>query len=241
VNRRGTLGLPVAGVLSEMYGTIRLPARPTDGEKMQDRHSSYGTAEYWDKQAASFDDEPDHGLTTDRVRTAWSRRLAAWLPDKPSTVVDLGCGTGSLSVLAAEAGHETIGVDLSPAMVERAQLTARPLDLPVRIVVGDAAKPDLAPGTFDVALVRHVVWALPNPDEALRRWAALLKPDGRLIAIEGRWGFGRITATDLIAALAPLFGQVEHHPLSGDAELWGKRVDDERYVVIATGPRRNSK
>ena len=45
----------------------------------QIRHSPYGTAEYWDEQAASFDDEPDHGLTSDRVRAAWSRRLDAWL------------------------------------------------------------------------------------------------------------------------------------------------------------------
>jgi len=125
-------------------------------------------------------------------------------------------------------------------MVERAQLKALPLDLPVRFVVGDAANPDLAAGTFDVALVRHVVWALPNPDETLRRWAALLKSDGRLIAIEGRWGSGGITATDLIAALAPLFDHIEHHPLSGDSDLWGKSVDDERYAVVATGPRRET-
>ena len=227
-------------MLRSTWGTIGVGRRQTDGEKMQDRHSSYGTAEYWDKKAASFDDEPDHGLTTDRVRTSWSRRLAAWLPDKPGTVVDLGCGTGSLSVLAAEAEHNVLGVDMSPAMVERAQLKALPLDLPVRFVVGDAANPDLAAGTFDVALVRHVVWALPNPDETLRRWAALLKSDGRLIAIEGRWGSGGITATDLIAALAPLFDHIEHHPLSGDSDLWGKSVDDERYVVVATGPRRET-
>jgi len=112
---------------------------------MQDRHSPYGTVEYWDEQAASFDDEPDHGLTDDRVRTAWSRRLAAWLPDKPGTVVDLGCGTGSLSVLVAEAGHEVLGVDLSPAMVERAQLKALPLDLPVRFVAGTPPIPTSLP------------------------------------------------------------------------------------------------
>jgi hypothetical protein len=33
--------------------------------------------------------------------------------------------------------------------------------------------------------------------------ADLLKPDGRLIAIEGRWGSEGITATDLIAGLIP--------------------------------------
>jgi len=208
---------------------------------MHDRHNHYGTAEYWNEQAASFDDEPDHGLRDERVRAAWSRRLAAWLPEMPSIVVDLGCGTGSLSVLVAEAGHDVLGVDLSPAMVERAQLKALPLDLPVRFVVGDAAKPDLDPGTIDVVLVRHLTWTLPDIGAALLRWAALLKPDGRLIAIEGRWCSGGITATDLTADLTPLFDHIEHHPLSSDSDLWGKTVDDERYAVIATEPRRRSK
>ena len=204
---------------------------------METRHNLYGTAGYWDEQAASFDDEPDHGLTNDRVRAAWSRRLATWLPESPSSVVDLGCGTGSLSVLVAEAGHDVVGVDLSHVMVERAQLKAAIASLPVRFIVGDATDPDLAADTSDVVLVRHVTWALPDPDAALRRWAALLEPDGRLIAIEGRWGSAGMTAPDLIAGLTPLFDQIDHHPLSDDADLWGKPVDDERYAVVARRPR----
>ena len=88
-----------------------------------------------------------------------------------------------------------------------------------------------------MVLVRHVTWALPDPDAALRRWAALLEPDGRLIAIEGRWGSAGMTAPDLIAGLTPLFDQIDHHPLSDDADLWGKPVDDERYAVVARRPR----
>lgn len=205
---------------------------------MQDRNGPHQTANYWDKQAGSFDDEPDHGLADNRVRAAWSEHLATWLPEPPRTVVDLGCGTGSLAVLAATAGHSVVGVDLSPAMIEVARAKARAADLSTTFVVGDACNPDLARGTFGVVLVRHVIWALPNRDEALRRWAALLEPDGRLIAIEGHWGSGGITATDLIASLTPLFDQIEHHPLSSDSELWAKTVDDERYAVVAVGPSR---
>lgn len=75
----------------------------------------------WDALAASFDDEPDHGLRDAEVRRAWAARLASWLPAPPGDVLDLGCGTGSLSLLAAEQGHRVTGVDLSPAMVELAR------------------------------------------------------------------------------------------------------------------------
>lgn len=55
----------------------------------------------WDAAAGSFDEEPDHGLRDPAVRDAWARRMETWLPTAPSAVLDLGCGTGSLSLLVA--------------------------------------------------------------------------------------------------------------------------------------------
>ncbi|BFO20225.1 hypothetical protein SHKM778_66130 [Streptomyces sp. KM77-8] len=65
-------------------------------------HSGDGTATDevdWDAEAAGFDEEPDHGLRDPRVRAAWAARLRTWLPGRPGDVLDLGCGTGSLSSL----------------------------------------------------------------------------------------------------------------------------------------------
>ncbi len=53
-------------------------------------------AGFWDAQAAEFDDEPDHGLRDAIVRAAWKRLLLSEMPAAPASVVDLGCGTGSL-------------------------------------------------------------------------------------------------------------------------------------------------
>ncbi|MYQ98083.1 MULTISPECIES: SAM-dependent methyltransferase [unclassified Streptomyces] len=56
----------------------------------------------WDARAAGFDEEPDHGLRDPAVRAAWAARLRSWLPGHLADVLDLGCGTGSLSLLAAQ-------------------------------------------------------------------------------------------------------------------------------------------
>jgi methylase of polypeptide subunit release factors len=60
----------------------------------------------WDEQAASFDQEPDHGLLDPTVRAAWIAVLTDVLPPAPARILDLGCGTGTLAVLLAEAGYE---------------------------------------------------------------------------------------------------------------------------------------
>ena len=189
----------------------------------------------WDAAAASFDDEPDHGLRDPLVRRAWAARLRSWLPTRASDVLDLGCGTGSLSLLAAEEGHHVTGVDRSPAMVDlaRAKLAGRD----AVFLLGDATAPPVGEVRFDVVLVRHVLWALPDPGRVLRHWRELLRPGGRLVLVEGVWGTVHpvgIPADRLTALLAPLAREVRVERLSDDAQLWGKAVDDERYAVLAT-------
>ncbi|MGW6356407.1 class I SAM-dependent methyltransferase [Streptomyces sp. NPDC055092] len=189
----------------------------------------------WDAEAAAFDDEPDHGLRDPGVRGAWAARLRDWLPDHPCDLLDLGCGTGSMSLLATDQGHSVTAVDLSPAMIDlaRAKLAGRA----ARVLVGDAAAPPVAGETFDAVLVRHVAWTLPDLDGALAHWLSLLRPGGRLILVEGVWGTLSpvgIPAARLTGALAPLATHVRHEPLSGDALLWGRQVEDDRYAVVAT-------
>ncbi|WP_329408354.1 class I SAM-dependent methyltransferase [Streptomyces sp. NBC_00704] len=188
----------------------------------------------WDAAAAAFDEEPDHGLRDPDVRAAWAGRLRAWLPDRRCDVLDLGCGTGSLSLLASEQGHRVTGVDLSPAMIglARAKLAGRD----AAFLVGDAAAPPVGEERFDVLLVRHVLWTLPDPARVLRHWRALLRPGGRLVLVEGLWGTVApvgIPADRLTALLAPLSDHVRVEPLSQDVRLWGGPVTDERYAVVA--------
>ncbi|ELP68171.1 class I SAM-dependent methyltransferase [Streptomyces turgidiscabies] len=188
----------------------------------------------WDAEATTFDDEPDHGLRDPVVRAAWADRLRSWLPDRPADVLDLGCGTGSLSLLASEQGHRVTGVDASPVMVEhaRSKLAGRA----AVFLVGDAAAPPVGEERFDVVLVRHVLWTLPDTARVLRHWQGLLRTGGRLVLVEGVWGTvspAGISADTLTALLAPLAGDVRVERLSGDARLWGREVRDERYAVLA--------
>jgi SAM-dependent methyltransferase len=212
---------------------------------------SAAIAAYWDDAAPTFDEVPDHGLAAEPTRAAWAALLDSWLPPAPADVLDLGCGTGSLSLLLAQAGHRVTGVDLAPRMVALAQEKLAAADLPARFLVGDAAEPPTGTDRFDAIVVRHVIWTLPDPAAALRAWVGRLRPGGRLVLVEGRWresdqavqpyapGIGTlpwdggIRADELAAQVRPLVSELRIEPLSDRPELWGHPVRDERYALIA--------
>jgi SAM-dependent methyltransferase len=189
--------------------------------------------DFWNAQAATFDDEADHGLRDPEVRAAWRRLLLSVLPPAPADVADLGCGTGSLSVLLGEAGYRVQGLDLSARMVEAATAKATAAGLSPAFTVGDAADPPYEPGSLDVVLVRHVLWAIPEPAAALGRWFGLLRPGGRLVLIEGRWHTGGGLALNECAELVRPYRMPAEIRHLTDPAYWGGPITDERYLLVA--------
>jgi SAM-dependent methyltransferase len=193
--------------------------------------TSRDAVDLWDSEAPTFDHAADHGLRDPAVRQAWRSLLTGLLPHPPARVADLGCGTGTLALLLAGEGHRVDGVDFSSEMVVRAVAkTAGEPD--VAILQGDAFSPPLPPTTYDVVLTRHVLWALPDPVEALRRWVALLRPEGRLVLVEGSWTTGAgLRATEVADAAREVGREPTVHVLD-DPALWGGPISDERYAVV---------
>ncbi|WP_156393649.1 class I SAM-dependent methyltransferase [Nocardioides sp. Root140] len=192
------------------------------------------TPALWDAEADTFDDEADHGLRDPATREAWRRLLLGVLPDEPSKIADLGCGTGTLSVLLAESGHQVDGIDFSSSMVARAQAKGRERGVSARFTVDDASAPTLARRAYDVVLSRHVLWAMKDPVETIARWCDLLRPGGILVLVEGSWSTGAgLTADEASQAVRVHRLRAKITPLT-DPVLWGKEITDERYLLVST-------
>jgi|WetSurMetagenome_2_1015567.scaffolds.fasta_scaffold66508_3 2-polyprenyl-3-methyl-5-hydroxy-6-metoxy-1,4-benzoquinol methylase len=203
------------------------PLSETEGQQQDAR-------QYWDERAASFDEEPDHGLRDPGTLEAWTQLIRTWLPPTPISILDVGCGTGSLSVVLARLGHTVTGIDLSPAMISCAETKAAAAGQWITFHVMDAALPAFAPGQFDMLVCRHLLWALPNLAQVLRRWAELLKPCGCLLLIEGFWNTGGgLHAAEIVEVFPPSLTNIVVHDLSAQSAYWGKVVGDERYLIIA--------
>jgi SAM-dependent methyltransferase len=140
---------------------------------------------YWDADAATYDDSPDHGAASPAERAAWNAALARLLPAPPCRVLDAGAGTGFLSLACARLGHRVTALDLSAGMLERLRATAERDGLAVEVVQAGAESPP--PGPFDAVVERHLLWTLPDPGAALAAWLTAA-PNGRLVLFEGLTG-----------------------------------------------------
>jgi trans-aconitate 2-methyltransferase len=117
-------------------------------------------------------------------------RIAA---DAPATVVDLGCGEGSLTASLASRwpGAQVTGVDSSPEMLAAA--AASPPAGRVAFELGDVRE-WAPPAPVDVVVSNAVLHWVPGHEEVLSRWAGWLR-DGGWLAVQVPGNFRAPTHT----------------------------------------------
>ncbi|NIQ53143.1 MAG: methyltransferase domain-containing protein [Gemmatimonadetes bacterium] len=103
-------------------------------------------------------------------------------PPPPAAALDFGCGTGRSTRFLRDLGYRVTGVDIAPAMLERAR--ARDPDGRYRLVEDG----DLAPvpdGSCDLALAAFTFDNIPadRKGAALRELRRVLRPGGRLVCV----------------------------------------------------------
>ena len=125
---------------------------------------------------------------------------AGGLPDKEflhfadiqngQRVLEVGSGLGKMTLALAQTGAgETVGVDISPAMLERAEylrLSTNDPDLLRRVNYRLAPAHDLpfSDNTFDVVLCRMILHHYVKLERPLREFLRVLKPHGVLVLAE---------------------------------------------------------
>lgn len=156
------------------HGHIQVGAAPTEGKLIR-----------W----ARFYDPLVWVMSLGQIRKlrALPLRLAAIQPGE--RVLDVGCGTGDLTLRAARKagpGVTTYGIDASPEMITVARRKARRSRRNVRFLVEAVEALSFPDGSFDVVLSSLMMHHLPG-DLKLRALAEIrrvLRPGGRIVIVD---------------------------------------------------------
>jgi ubiquinone/menaquinone biosynthesis C-methylase UbiE len=147
-------------------------------------------AQKWDLASETFDTHAGHGIQSQKERDAWIRAFLKVFPEKGLRILDVGCGTGELSLLFAEMGHQVTGIDISTQMLKTAKAKAEACGADISFGEGDAENPPFETSSFDIVFSRHLLWTLPDPEKAIKNWERVLRKNGKVVIIDGVWDSG---------------------------------------------------
>jgi 2-polyprenyl-6-hydroxyphenyl methylase/3-demethylubiquinone-9 3-methyltransferase len=129
---------------------------------------------WWDPKGPS---RPLHDLNPVRLRYIESKRALRGLK-----ALDVGCGGGILSEAMAHGGAQVLGIDLSRAVLDVAELHA--METHTALEYRAVAAEDLArerPAEFDLITCMELLEHVPDPKATVAALAALVKPNGDVI------------------------------------------------------------
>jgi ubiquinone/menaquinone biosynthesis C-methylase UbiE len=124
-------------------------------------------------------------LTETRARRR-ALELARIMDGEAILEVALGTGLTFQEILKANPGGKNVGVDLTPAMLEKARKRAERMRATnFQVAVGDAYALDFSDGSFNLLMNNYMFDLLPEKDFTLvlSQFKRLLKPGGRLVLV----------------------------------------------------------
>jgi ubiquinone/menaquinone biosynthesis C-methylase UbiE len=110
-------------------------------------------------------------------------------------LLDVGAGSGAVSIPAARAGAEVLAIDIAPTMVERLTARAEAHGLTtLRADVGDGSSLDLDDDSFDVAVSLNAVSLFPDLTGGLDEMVRVTRDGGQVVVAT----FGPIPAVEFV-------------------------------------------
>ena len=114
-------------------------------------------------------------------RSEFARLLDAAIPSD-AKILEIGCGTGQMSLYLASTGRTVIGADVTRASLQLGAAAARRFGVQgVLFVETDLHRPGLRPGAFDVVYTSGVLHHTHDPRRAFAGIIPLLRPGGVIV------------------------------------------------------------
>ena len=136
----------------------------------------------WNAWAPNYNEYHKDELAGENL-TLW-RSVLRRVIDAPegSQVLDIGTGTGFLSIMASELGYKSFGIDFSEQMLEFAGQNSKLRNAPVTFVRGDGDVLPFENEEFSAVMNSRVLWTCVDPEASIKEWMRVTKTHGRIIS-----------------------------------------------------------
>ncbi len=165
-----------------MTRTAGATVQVTDGLSLDAGTVQSAVDEWFGAHAQRWSDVYSNPSLTNVIYQQRRDTALAWIEQldlgASATALELGCGSGLMSVRLASGGLHVSATDRSSRMLRLARRHARNADVAIRVAQADAHKIGFANASFDLVLALGVVPWLHSPRAALLEIARVLRPGG---------------------------------------------------------------
>jgi SAM-dependent methyltransferase len=122
----------------------------------------------------------DYAAVAEKIWEVGGRLVERLQPRPGERMLDVACGTGNVTIRAAQTGADVVGLDLTPSLLERAAAGAERAGVPVELIEGDAEALPFEDASFDVVSSVFGCMFAPRHGVTAGQLARVLAPGGRL-------------------------------------------------------------
>ena len=132
------------------------------------------------KQAIPFTQNAAHS-----AEYAVKRLITLSNVSKKDTVLDVACGSGLVSCELAKVAHHITGIDITPAMIEQANLLKQQKNLNnIKYEIGDVSHLPYDDASFSLVVTRYSFHHLVDPSSVLSEMKRVCMRKGRVVVID---------------------------------------------------------
>jgi len=141
------------------------------------------------KWSSKYVDTIENIIFLGRLEKIWNRLITASELKPSEKVIDVGCGSGKLTLMIAKKlkdGGEVIGIDASENMINECTRSGLHKEYPVKFQVGLMEKLSFADNYFDVVITSLAIHHVPKDVKfaAFKEFSRVLKTGGRLLILD---------------------------------------------------------
>ena len=189
--------------------------------------------DYWNDAAKDYNNNFS-------IKTEYNKRIQHLFcnefPKNVHTIFDCGTGNGEIGLTLVEKGYKIIAGDISLNMINEAIQNTKKLSHNIEYLRLEAETLPFKDNIFDAVVSNAMLYSVMNPGLVVKEWFRVLKPNGKVIYIDGNLNSAPkiIYKLEIFAMriISKMLGESEPKYIELITSVWAKDVKRPEYDIF---------